>query len=107
MELISQQALRDLIAADTGLTACLSGQRGGYRIVVQYGAVERVLCSTKQEPRIFASLDTASLFLRRLKLSKFEVDSSAFEPGRLRKARPDRAEALRRTRTKPTQGALL
>lgn len=107
MEIITQQALRELLAAGTTIAVRVEGQKGGYRIAVRYGTAERLVCSTRQAARVFASLDTATSFLRRLHLATFEVDASGFEPGRLRKARPDRAEALRNTRTRPRQGALL
>lgn len=46
-------------------------------------------------------------FLRQVGIEMFEVDARFYQPGRIRKARPDRAEALRKTRTTPRQQELL
>lgn len=107
METISHQILKELVEAGSVRGACLVGQRGGFGVVVRYGMVERTLSSTRGQVRLFASLDTAMPYLKRLGLPRFEVDASSFEPGRLRKPRPDRAEALRKTRTRPTQQKLI
>jgi hypothetical protein len=44
-----------------------------------------------------------STFILEMGVSRFEVDMTGYQPGRLRKARPDRAQALRLTRTKMQQ----
>lgn len=64
---------------------------------------EKTLATTRGTIRVFASLDTVGAFIRDVGLPRFDVDMSRHEPGRLRKARPDRAEALRHTRTKMQQ----
>src|SRR5437867_11093352 len=95
---ISEGTLRELLSSTSVTSTVAVGQRGGFAIVVRYGEAQRTLASRRGAPRIFASLNTATSFLQRLGLKKFEVDATEFEPGRLRKPRPDRAEALRRTR---------
>jgi hypothetical protein len=87
--------------------ASVVGKRAGFGIVVRLGGGDRSLGTTRGEERLFANLNTAALFLRDVGLPRFEVDITEFEPGRLRKARPDRADALRKTRTKPIQERLL
>jgi hypothetical protein len=107
LKFITHPTLKELIASGSVRRTVLIGQRGGFGVVVSYGEVERQLCGARGSVRLFASLDTAVPYLKKLGLSKFEVDAATFEPGRLRKARPDRAEALRHTRTKPIQAQLI
>jgi len=68
--------------------------------------IEKTLVTSRGQVRLFASLGTAGLFIRDLGISRFEVDMSQYQPGRLRSARPDRAVALRLTRTKMQQQPL-
>lgn len=107
LQSIKETTLRELVEANSVNSACVVGQRGGYAVTVRYGLTERILSTTRGDVRLFASLDTVSDFLRKLGLNKYEVDATGYEPGRLRAARPDRAEALRKTRTKLKQGKLL
>lgn len=102
---IKENTLRELAGAGSIRNACLIGQYGGFVITVRYGELERQLASTRGDVRLF-SLKNATDFLRGIGVVRFEVDSTNYEPGRLRKPRPDRAEAMRKTRTKPRQEAL-
>lgn len=102
---IKEPTLRDLACAKSIRSTCVTGQFGGFSIVVRFGQVERTLATTRGEIRLF-KLENASKFLCDLGIAKFEVDATAFEPGRIRKPRPDRALALRRTKTKLLQGNL-
>jgi hypothetical protein len=45
--------------------------------------------------------------VRELGFERFGVDMTNHEPGPVRGPRPDRAEALRKTKTKLKQGSLL
>ena len=101
-----QQTLRDLVAIGRVTSATVVGLRGGYGIAVRDGPVQRLLATSRGETRLF-TLEAATRFLRDVGLPRFEVDASNYEPGRLRKPRPDRAEALRRTRTNPHQPTLV
>lgn len=103
---IKEATLRELVGTNSINKACLIGQGGGYAITVHCGKVERLLANTRGEVRLF-KLNNAAEFLRNIGLEKFEVDSTNYTPGRLRKARPDRAEAMRKTRTKLRQKALI
>ena len=100
---IKEPVLRELVQASPSLAAIVTGQDRGFALSIRLGSTERVLSTTRGGVRMFASLDTAAAFVSDLGILHFEVDMSGHEPGRLRKARPDRAEALRRTRTKPQQ----
>jgi hypothetical protein len=104
---LKETTLRELVEAQSVRAACVVGLKGGYAVTVRYGLIERTLATTRGEVRVFASLNTAADFLRKLGLAKFEVDATGYEPGRVRPARPDRAEALRKTRTKLKQAELL
>jgi len=103
MQTIKEITLRELVEASSVRSACVVGQPGGFAVTVRYGEAEKMLASSRGDFRRFASLNTAAEFLRKLGIMKFEVDATNYEPGRLRAPRPDRAEALRRTRTKPKQ----
>lgn len=111
LEMIADQAikeplLRELIGAAEVVTAVISGRQQGFAIVFRVGDTERTLETSRGSVRLFASLDTAAAFVRGLGIARFEVDMSSHQPGRLRPARPDRAEALRQTRTKLRQQPL-
>jgi len=100
--------MRDLVAAGVARSARVVGRRGGYAIVISCGTSEMTLAAVRSPVRLFASLDTACEFMRgKLGLPAFEVDATNFERARLRKARPDRAEALRKTKTLMRQTPLL
>lgn len=101
---IREQVLRELVAAATGIVGTtVEGQPSGYSVLVHVGEAMRTLATSRGGVRLFASLDTASGYLRELGIDRFDVDMRGYKPGRLRRARPDRAEALRRSRTKMRQ----
>lgn len=104
---ITETTLRELIKAGSVSSAVLVGQRGGFAVGVSFADSDRFLSTTRGEVRLFANLNTAAHFLSRFGLVKFEVDATEYVPCRLRKARPDRAAALRKTRTTPEQQSLL
>lgn len=107
-ETIKESVLRELASANTTLAVRVVGQHGGgFAVIVEYGAIEKTLAGTRGELRVFASLDTAAGVLRKIGVTRFEVDSAGYEPGLVRRPRPDRAEALKKTRTRPRQQALL
>lgn len=94
--------LRNLVDTNSIQSACVTGHLGGYSIVVRYDQVERTLATRRGDIRLF-KLDNASKFLCELGIAKFEVDATTFQPGRLRKPRPDRAAALKGTGIKLTR----
>jgi len=103
---INEPVLRELVQAAAVVGATATGQEKGFSVCVHLGKGERTLATTRGVVRVFASLDTLGAFIRDVGLPKFNVDMTGHEPGRLRKARPDRAEALRHTRTKMQQQAI-
>jgi len=104
-ETIRETTLRELLGGGSPLSTSARGQTGGFVVAVRYGSREQFLASTRGGIRLFPNLTALAVFLRRLGISRFEVDAADYEPGRVRKARPDRAVALRRTRTKPSQAS--
>ena len=105
---INELTLRELAEAKSLSGAIAIGQRGGFSIAVRYGMAEtqRLLATARGETRMFSNLNTLARFLGRLGITHFEVDSSNHIPERLRAARPDRAEAMKGTRTKLRQAPL-
>jgi hypothetical protein len=100
---IKAPVLRELVQANTITGATVSGQEKGFALRVKLGSGQKVLVTSRGTVRLFASLDTAGAFARDMGIPHFEVDMSGHAPGLLRKPRPDRAEAMRHTRTKPQQ----
>jgi len=106
--LITEIALRHLVDMRALSGVVVTGVPRGFTLKVKSGAgVAKTLQTVRGEVRRFASLDTAGAFLKDIGLTNFIVETSGFEPGRLRGARPDRAAALKKTRTKPTQQELV
>lgn len=101
---IREPVLRELIEAAGGkISATVVGQERGFALVAHMGNTDKILATSRGAIRLFASLDTASIFVKDLGIERFEVDMTDHQPGRLRNARPDRAEAMRLSRTKMQQ----
>lgn len=103
---IREPLLRELVKVSAVRLATIRGFATGFEVIVNVGDQEKVLETVRGEKRLFASLDTAASLVRDIGLPRFEVDMTEYQPGRLRKARPDRSEALKRTRTRLTQQIL-
>jgi hypothetical protein len=100
-----ESVVRELVAA--GALVRIVGTRGGYLLRAKLGEVVRTLAATRGNERIFVSLDTASSKASEIGAKTFEVDTTHYEAARIRRARPDRAEALRNSRTRPRQQSLV
>ncbi len=103
---IKAPLVRELVQATRDMRATAVGTNGGFTLLFRVGESEKTLVSSRGNVRIFASLDTAGSFVRELGVRRFEVDMTQYQEGRLRGPRPDRAEALRNTRTRPRQQPL-
>lgn len=103
---LTEVFLRQLVRTPLQVRALVQGTKKGFQVVAYIGEEEKLLERSRGGPRLFASLDTAAAFVREIGLPRFEVDMTDYQPGRLRKARPDRAEALKRTRTRMKQQSL-
>jgi hypothetical protein len=111
LESLTESTLRELCSAGAVREFVVVGMRqGGFGVRIGYGAgerqIEKVLGTSRGGVRRFGSLDTAGAFVRELGAERFGVDMSNYEPGLVRAPRPDRAEALKKTRTRPKQGSL-
>lgn len=104
--LIKEPMLRELIRSLISVETTIQGTKQGFLISVRIGEQERTLETARGATRLFASLDTAASFIRDIGLPRFVVDMTEYEPGRLRRARPDRSEALKQTRTRMKQQSL-
>lgn len=112
MESVAEATLRELCGSGVDVTpVVVAVPDGGFALVFAYGSpgrvVRKVLGTSRGPMRRFGSIDTAGFFLRDLALPCFSVDLADYQPGRVRAPRPDRAEALRKTRTSPKQAELL
>lgn len=107
MTTIQESTLRELVVSQSTLSAGVVGCVGGFTVSVLCGGSTRTLTNTRGSVRTFSNLTNLAVFLHGLGIPTFNVDTTAYVPGRVRSARPDRAEALRRTRTVPRQTELL
>lgn len=103
---IKAHLVRELVQATGQVRATAIGAQGGFALHFQFGSADKTLVNSRGDIRLFASLNTAGVFIRNVGISRFDVDMTRHEPGRLRGPRPDRAEALRQTRTRLRQQAL-
>jgi len=103
---ITEPVLREIWRAASDLRAVVVGQEQGFALMFRVKSADRVLVTARGDLRVFASLQTAGSFMRSVGISSFTVDMQGYRPGRLRPPRPDRAEALRQTRTKLRQQPL-
>jgi hypothetical protein len=103
---IQLASLRELVDAGAVRAATILGQKGGWAVLVRYGMTERMLAAKNTgHPRLFATLDGAAKVLREVGLGTFEVNVANFEPGRLRRARPEVASAMKHRQAAATHDA--
>lgn len=98
---LQEGALRELVNAGVVTGFLARAQDGGFVIEAAIGTEGgrvAVLGNTRSGPRIFASLTTIAMLLKRLGFDRFAVDTAQYVPGRVRAARPDRAAAMTKVR---------
>lgn len=93
---IKEVILRELIAAGATPQIMVEGRKGGFGMRISFGNRTSVLTNIQGHPRVFASLTTIAVLLRRIGSPKFTVDMSEYTPGLVRKAQPARAAAMKR-----------
>ena len=103
---IKETVVRELVQASAEVAARIIGKDNAFIVLISLPSGEKTVVTTRGDIRRFASLDTAASFLGDIGLMRFEVDVSHYRPGRLRAPRPDRAAALRLTRTRMRQQPL-
>jgi len=106
-ETVREQTVREMVNAGAVHSTAAVGREGGFAISVRYGNTERLLGSTRGKIKVFSNLTSVATCLKGLGIEVFEVQTAGYAPGRVRPPRPDRAEALRKTRTTPRQSDLL
>ena len=96
-EIIDGKAVQSLVEAHAIRGATVLGQRGGWAVLVRYGALERTVAAQRsRKPRLWRNLATAAAFVRdELGLARFDVDAQAHEPDATARRRPDQAVRLR------------
>ncbi|WP_377780431.1 hypothetical protein [Comamonas odontotermitis] len=96
---IDHTSFKHLLQAGAVRNVCavyLAGQTGGWALSVRYGTVEAAITARRSgQLRTWAKLDTVTDHLHKLGVGRFEVDASQYQPGTMRRRRPDRAEAMR------------
>lgn len=105
---LPEGSLRELVNAGMVTSFLARGQAGGFAIEGILGSESggiAVLGSTRSGPRLFASLGTVALLLRKLGIDQFTVDATRYVPGRLRAARPDRSVAMKKAVKASTNSA--
>jgi hypothetical protein len=97
LEIIDGKAVQSLVDAHAIRGATVLGQRGGWAVLVRYGAYKRVVAAQRsRRPRLWRNLATAAAYVREeLGLARFEVDAQAHEPDAAARRRPDQTERLR------------
>lgn len=100
---IKEVTLRELLQTAHEVALRAEGRANGFALAARSGRSVRLLSTSRGSIRLFPNLTTLAAYLQRLGVSRFDVDTSHYSPGRARSPRPDRAEALKRTRTRPIQ----
>ena len=93
--LLQEAPLRELISARAVSRVIAVGRTGGFVLEVHFGEGKARLASSRGRARAFASLSTIALLMQRLGQACFEVDASAYVPGRVRAPQPERSAAMR------------
>ncbi|MFS8145858.1 hypothetical protein ATY78_05300 [Rhizobium sp. R635] len=95
-ETIDHSTLSRLVEAGAVDAAHVVGKAGGWSVVIRYGKAERPLAAQRsRQVRVFKRIDTLVSYLKDVGIAQFDVDAGDYMPETA--ARPDRAEALRRT----------
>jgi hypothetical protein len=93
---IDHSTLSRLVEIGAVHAAHVIGQAGGWALSVKYGMADTFLAAQRSgKLRLFRKLETVMLYLKKLGISNFDVDASAYDAETDRK-RPDRAESLKR-----------
>ena len=111
VEMLPEASLRELCAAGASIRVAVCAMNdGGFVVRVSYGTAndapaQKVLRTVRGSVKRFGSIDTVALYLKELGCPAFEVDMASYQPGLVRPPRPDRSEALRKTRIGPRQAS--
>lgn len=95
---LQEAPLRELLAAGVISGFVARGGAGGFVLEIGFGDRRALLANSRGSARVFASVDTIALLLQRLGQPRFEVDATAYVPGRVRAAQPARSAAMKKGR---------
>jgi hypothetical protein len=93
--LLQEAPLRELLAAGMVGRVVAKGLSGGFVLEIHIGDRAVRMANTRGGERLFASLETVALLLRRMGMNHFEVDVTHYEAGRIRAAQPERSAAMK------------
>ena len=93
--LLQEAPLRGLIAAKVPTGVSAVGRTGHFVVEIRFGDGLAVLANAHDQVRTFAALSTLASFLARLGCYQFMVDTTGFEPGRVRAPQPERSAAMK------------
>ena len=93
--LLREASLRELMVAKVVTAITAVGGLGGFIVVVMFGERMGVLATSRGGARGIASLSTLATLLQRLGCSRFDVDVSGYQRGRVRAAQPARSAAMK------------
>ena len=95
---INHNALTLLIEADAITVATAKANDDIWTLSILVGNTEKtVMAKNSGKARIWRKLDTLAKYLKKLGLSKFEIDVSNYDPDQKSLTRPDSAASLKRT----------
>ena len=92
---IDHATLVKLVDAGSVRAAHVVGRAGGWGVIVSCGKTVRPLAAQRGKLRLFSKLDTVVTYLKGIGIARFDVDTVDFDHGEKRRARPDRAQALK------------
>ncbi|MDQ0470246.1 hypothetical protein [Labrys wisconsinensis] len=97
-ETIDHVTLTRLVEAGAVRSTRVVGQDGGWAVRIGYGTAERALAAQRSHRvRLFKRFETLASYLKGVGISRFDVDVTDYASEAVKtRARPDRAEALRR-----------
>ncbi|MFT2793744.1 hypothetical protein ACMV5I_27435 [Serratia sp. T13T92] len=85
-----------LLVENGGIRALsVVGTDGGWILKVKYGLDEYFLASNARPVRLFKKLDTLVMYLKKIGINQFNIDSSGYFPPQEGASRPDRSTALK------------
>jgi hypothetical protein len=95
---INHNTLAYLVEAGVITSTDIVGQPGGWEVVIKYGMTERALSAKRGAVRVFKRFETLVSYLKCLGITEYRVNATNYdqEAGKLRIARPDSAERLKR-----------
>lgn len=80
---IATVTLREMASAGAISAVRLVAQSDGFALFVRYGLSEKVLKAKRGHVRRFKSLERAAMYVRKLGISRVEVDLTNWEPQQL------------------------